>query len=117
MGYTNYYTQSTDFTDKEWKQIKSEFEYVKDHAGDIIEIQYDEKDYIQFNGTNGCESFCLNKYAKTEKERKYKEEDLEFNFCKTRELPYDIYVWHMLVFIAGLKASQGKKDFTISRDR
>ena len=72
MGYTNYYTQSTDFTDKEWKQIKSEFEYVKDHAGDIIEIQYDEKDYIQFNGTNGCESFCLNKHAKTEKERKYK---------------------------------------------
>lgn len=118
MGYTNYYNQSTDFTDKEWNQIKNEFEYIKEIAGDSIVIQSDIKEedhWIQFNGNPGCESFYICKYAKTE--RDYKDQDLTFHFCKTRELPYDIYVWHMLVFIMGLKVSNKKKDFEISRDR
>ena len=115
MGYTNYYNQSADFTDKEWNQIKDEFEYIKEIAGDSIVIQSNKEKWIQFNGNPGCESFYISKYAKTE--RDYEDQDLTFHFCKTRELPYDIYVWHLLVFIMGLKRTNKKKDFKISRDR
>jgi len=38
MGYTNYWDQSTNFTDKEWKQIKDEFNYVRYIAGDKIDV-------------------------------------------------------------------------------
>ena len=115
MGYTNYYNQETDFTDKEWSQIKDEFAYIIEQAGETIVVQYNTDDYIQINGNPGCESFYVSKNARKEKE--YDDQDVSFHFCKTRELPYDIYVWHMLVFIKGMKASQGKEDFSISRDR
>ena len=115
MGYTNYYNQSADFTDKEWNQVKDEFEYIKGIAGDAIDVQSEKNsDWISFNGNPGCESFYIYKYAKTE--RDYKDQDLTFHFCKKRELPYDIYVWHMLVFILGLKRTNEKKDFKIGRD-
>jgi len=115
MGYTNYWDQSTNFTDKEWKQIKDEFNYVRYIAGDKIDVTADNDKNIVFNGIPGCETFKLNKIIPTKQE--YAGQDLKFNFCKTRELPYDIYVWHMLVFIMGLKRTNEKKDFKISRDR
>ena len=72
MGYTNYYNQSADFTDKEWNQIKDEFEYIKEIAGDSIVIQSNGENWIQFNGNPGCESFYISKMQKLKEIMKIK---------------------------------------------
>jgi len=112
MGYTNYWHQDMDFTDKEWKEIQSEVQYIKEMGENVIDVHSEDKEII-INGKPGCETFVLNKNKPTVKE--YKQQDLTFNCCKTRELPYDIYVWHLLVFCAGMVNDVNK--FSISRDR
>ena len=110
MGYTNYWECETDFTDDEWKAVREEAQYIKDIAGagygenmfralDSVDILENE---ICYNGVadNGCETFYLNRKA------------TDFSFCKTREMPYDIYVWHLLTFCQMIK-----KDFHAKRDR
>lgn len=110
MGYTNYWKQSTDFTVDEWCAVKNEAEYLKNIGSNFNVGIY--KDEIIINGNNeGCESFDLNRKARTEADRKYKEQQLDLHFCKTRELPYDLAVWHLLTFCQMIK-----KDFECSRD-
>ena len=36
MGYTNYWHKYNDFTESEWKQIKEEFNYIKEVVGFLI---------------------------------------------------------------------------------
>jgi hypothetical protein len=112
MGYTNYWHQDIDFTNKEWKEIQSEVQYIKEMGENVIDVHSEDKEII-INGRPGCETFVLNKNKPTVKE--YEQQDLIFNCCKTRELPYDIYVWHILVFCAGMINNTDK--FSISRDR
>ena len=110
MGYTNYWSQPTDFTDKEWTLVQKEFDYIREIAGDKIDAQL-VHDAIVFDGGKGgnCETFVLEKQAK--KVEEYKGQDLAFHFCKTRGMEYDIYVWHLLTFCQMIK-----KDFTCRRD-
>jgi len=113
MGYTNYWHQDMDFTDKEWKSVQQEVEYMQEIGDSTISvIQNDDKE-IAINGHSNCETFVLTRYKPDTPE--YEGQDLTFNFCKTRELPYDIYVWHLLVFCAGMINDVNK--FSISRDR
>ena len=119
MGYTNYWECETDFTDEEWKAVCNEAQYMKEidssypenmfrtldivvhfQVNDIVKGKF--KNEICFNGVadNGCETFYLNNKA------------TDFSFCKTNELPYDIYVWHLLTFCQMIK-----KDFHARRDR
>ena len=103
MGYTNYWECETDFTDDEWKAVCNEAEYMKGHAVEVVLDSIDIlKNEICFNGygDSGCETFYLNNKA------------TDFSFCKTNELPYDIYVWHLLTFCQMIK-----KDFHARRDR
>jgi hypothetical protein len=110
MGYTNYWEQSTDFTTDEWCAVMNEAEYLKGIGRNFNVGIY--KDEIIINGNNeGCESFSLTCKARTEADRRYKEQKLELHFCKTRELPYDLAVWHLLTFCQMIK-----KDFKCSRD-
>ena len=113
MGYTNYWHQDMDFTDKQWKAVQEEVEYIDGIANDNLADINITDDYILMNGNPGCETFILKRNKPTKKE--YERQDLTFNFCKTRELPYDIYVWHLLVFCAGMINNTDK--FSISRDR
>lgn len=110
MGYTNYWSQPTDFTDKEWTLVQKEFDYIREIAGDKIDAQL-VHDAIVFDGGKGgnCETFVLEKEA--QKVEEYKGQDLAFHFCKTRGMEYDIYVWHLLTFCQMIK-----KDFTCRRD-
>ncbi len=110
MGYTNYWDQPTNFTDQEWNAVREEFEYIREIAKDKIDVE-DVHDCIAFNGGTGggCETFILLKEVPTEK--RYPEQKLEFNFCKTRGAEYDIYVWHLLTFCQMIK-----EDFVASRD-
>ena len=36
MGYTNYWKQNKSFTDKEWKLVKDEYDYLKEVCEGII---------------------------------------------------------------------------------
>ena len=60
MGYTNYWSQPTDFTDKEWDLVKREYNYIREIAGDKIEVQF-VHNAIVFDGAKGnsCETFVL----------------------------------------------------------
>ena len=113
MGYTNYWECYTDFTDEEWEAVCNEAQYIKEIDSSYQENMFRTLDSVDilkgkvineicFNGVadNGCETFYLNKKA------------TDFSFCKTREMPYDIYVWHLLTFCQMIK-----KDFHARRDR
>ena len=109
MGYTNYWECETDFTDDEWKAVCEEAQYMKEIDSAYQENMFrtlDSVDILEneicFNGVAdlGCETFYLNNKA------------TDFSFCKTNELPYDIYVWHLLTFCQMIK-----KDFHARRDR
>jgi len=111
MGYTNYWNQTTDFTDKEWDMVRKEFKYIREIAGDKIKVEDDSSNVIAFNGgvEGNCETFILFKHAK--KKADYEGQDIGFRFCKTRAMTYDIYVWHLLTVCTVIK-----KGFTINRD-
>jgi len=97
MGYTNYWKQKTDIPLGKWKKIKDEYtEYVLPVAGDLIKDESGIDD-ITFHGS--CETFVFNRKALTEADRRYPEQDLSFNFCKTRGAKYDLAVWYLLVSI------------------
>jgi|DEB0MinimDraft_10_1074344.scaffolds.fasta_scaffold05941_2 hypothetical protein len=113
MGYTNYWHKYNDFTESEWKQIKEEFNYIKEVVGFLIKDESTD-DIIKFNGIgdNGHEDFYLNREARTPFDKTYEGQDVSFDFCKTNEKPYDIVVWHLLTFINRICPN-----FAISRDR
>jgi len=113
MGYTNYWHQDMDFTDKEWKAVQQEVEYMQEIGDSIISVIRNDDNEIAINGNPTCETFVLTRYKPDTPE--YEGQDLTFNCCKTRELPYDIYVWHLLVFCAGIINNTDK--FSVSRDR
>ena len=113
MGYTNYWHQDMDFTDKEWRTLQEEVKYMQEIGSDTIVVSQNDDNEIVINGRPTCETFVLNRYKP--KTPDYEGQDLTFNCCKTRELPYDIYVWHLLVFCAGMINNTDK--FGISRDR
>ena len=113
MGYTNYWHQDMDFTDKQWKAVQEEVEYMQEIGDSTISVIRNDENEIAINGNSTCETFVLTRYKPDTPD--YEGQDLTFNCCKTRELPYDIYVWHLLVFCTGMINNTDK--FSISRDR
>lgn len=118
MGYTNYWKQYRDFTGAEWLMIKDQYSYLRDtceHHIFIDETQHDAE--IAFNGTkdNECETFILEQtpFANAQANGR-PDEYYKFNFCKTRQNPYDLVVWNLLSWIAN---KFGDGVVTISRDR
>lgn len=112
MGYTNYWHQYINFNDKQWKALQQEAEYINGIADKNLTDVKITDEHIIFNGNPGCETFVLEKNIPTEPE--YPGQDLSFYFCKTRAMTYDIYVWHMLIFAAGMINDTYK--FSVSRD-
>ena len=121
MGYTNYWYQTRAFTDKEWYEIKTYLlfrhnSFELDDLDKEIKISILDDNIIQFNGKNGrlsCEDFTLYKNIR---EPFYKDDNVEFNFCKTRQLPYDMMVWKLLRFIKFVVLSPRDDTFKISND-
>ena len=121
MGYSNYWYQSRTFTDKEWYEIKTYllFRHTSFELDDLdkeIKISILDDNIIQFNGKNdrlSCEDFTLHKNIR---EPYYKDDKVEFNFCKTRQLPYDMMVWKLLKFINFVVLDPWNKQFKISND-
>ena len=121
MGYTNYWYQTRAFTDKEWYEIKTYLlfrhnSFELDDLDKEIKISILDDNIIQFNGKNAklsCEDFTLYKNVR---EPLYKDDKVEFNFCKTRQLPYDMMVWKLLKFINFVVLDPWNKQFKISND-
>ena len=121
MGYTNYWYQTRAFTDKEWYEIKTYLlfrhnSFELDDLDKEIKISILDDNIIQFNGKNDrlyCEDFTLYKNVR---EPFYKDDNVEFNFCKTRQLPYDMMVWKLLRFIKFVVLSPRDDTFKISND-
>jgi hypothetical protein len=121
MGYTNYWYQTRAFTDKEWYEIKTYllFRHTSFELDDLdkeIKISILDDEVIQFNGKNdrlSCEDFTLYKNLR---KPFYKDDKVEFNFCKTRQLPYDEMVWKLLKFIKFVVFSPREEIFKISND-
>ena len=121
MGYTNYWYQTRAFTDKEWYEIKTYLlfrhnSFELDDLDKEIKISILDDNIIQFNGKNdrlSCEDFTLYKNIR---EPFYKDDKVEFNFCKTRQLPYDEMVWKLLKFINFVVLDPWNKQFKISND-
>ena len=121
MGYTNYWYQTRAFTDKEWYEIKTYLlfrhnSFELDDLDKEIKISILDDNIIQFNGKNdrlSCEDFTLYKNVR---EPFYKDDNVEFNFCKTRQLPYDEMVWKLLKFINFVVLDPWNKQFKISND-
>lgn len=88
MGYTNYWDQDKEFTEAEWDAVRAEYAYLLEIAGETITDISEHTEEIVFNGSGpSCETFVL-----------LKKPTESFNFCKTRRLPYDLPVWHLLTF-------------------
>ena len=121
MGYTNYCYQTRAFTHKEWYEIKTYLlfrhnSFTLDDLDKEIKISILDDNIIQFNGKNdrlSCEDFTLYKNIR---EPFYKDDKVEFNFCKTRQLPYDMMVWKLLRFIKFVVLSPRDDTFKISND-
>ena len=116
MGYTNYYYQERDFTNKEWEDVMREGIYVQQMGFDVkfhrkrdtMSKMLGEVDTITLDGE--CETLVLRKYRRTKKH--YEDDNLSFDFCKTRRHQYDIAVKHLLSHCHSLLG----KDFTYSSD-
>lgn len=110
MGYTNYWTQTRDFTNDEWTKVKTEYDWLLEMDDqrtikDETTKQDGVNDLIIFNGKKELshETMIITKK---------KSGIAEFQFCKTARKPYDIGVWHMLAFIKSNTEAYSK----ISRD-
>jgi len=101
MGYTQYFQQGREITEKEWGGIMKDAASILQQAQDSgirLAADYDEPDQspvvsldmIRFNGVGaeGHETFHLPR--KMEQGRKG--EGYRFNFCKTARKPYDAAV-------------------------
>lgn len=115
MGYTNYWTQYRDFTETEWLMIKDQYDYLRDVGEHIIFV--DESHHhaeIAFNGIKDqeCETFILEQKPFTDSYQR--ELGNKFNFCKTRQKPYDLVVWQLLTWINN---KFGDSVMIVSRDR
>ena len=113
MGYTNYWYQTKPFSDPQWKAIKAEYLYLKEQ-NKVTKLFVDESDDIDrdilLNGVSEYETFHLSKSGES---GIFKDNNVFFNFCKTAERPYDLIVWHLLVFAKAVAPGS----ITILRDR
>ena len=108
MGYTQYWRQSRDFTDTEWLDLCGEaFRIIllaKELGIDVAGPLGDEEPEIniakiRINGRapdESCETFGLNKKMRELGEWETLDPKGVFDFCKTRQRPYDKVVVSIL---------------------
>lgn len=107
MGYTHYWTQTRDFTVKEWEQIGKDMDALFEHVSivqsiplagaqgepDTNPIVNDDKIWFNGSGDGSHETFCLNRISKGR------------DFCKTAQKPYDLAVTAALCYLQSVTKS------------
>lgn len=99
MGYTHYYNNGFEITDKEWEEVELAITPILNQYKNIICADYENSeesfiinhDEIIFNGKGdeGHETFAFYKKPKHR----------GFAFCKTARKPYDIVVCKVLLVL------------------
>ncbi len=100
MGYTHYFTQVRDFTPEEWNKIRlAAAQAITRAKEEGIEIAgWNREGFPEVNdsmislnglGERGCETFKVERVKPPKPEWDDAPGDEYFNFCKTRERPYD----------------------------
>jgi len=100
MGYTHYWRRYKDFTPEQWEAIVKEARTIVDSHAELL-AGWDGEDFpvvnenmISFNGRDpeSCESFSIKRWLKDYGSRGESADIATrgfFDFCKTRQLPYD----------------------------
>ena len=108
MGYTHYWRQSRDFSETEWLDLCGEAFRIIDLAKElgvyVAGPLGDEEPEInivkiRLNGrapNDSCETFGLDKYKRELGEWETPDPKGVFDFCKTRQRPYDKVVVSIL---------------------
>lgn len=97
MGYTHYWNRPENL-EEGWSEFLKGAKNIIKKSGVKLDGLEANKDIIRFDG--GCETFYLPKVGEG-----------GFNFCKTRQLPYDIVVVAILFLAQGIF-----KNFKFSSD-
>jgi len=89
MGYTHYWRSQKRFTDNEWNTLREKVKKVLDAYGELVTPPLVDSEVIRFNGIgdDGHETFLLTKQFQ------------DFEFCKTRQKPYDLVVCLVLLAV------------------
>jgi hypothetical protein len=123
MGYTNYYYQKKNLTQKQWEKVCLETFQILDYCkGKKIELAFEcdvpkppevSNDMIRFNGVNneGHETFIF--FKKKPEVQAFQTDSKEyFYFCKTARKPYDLAVCLVLLSLA----NHAPKSVTLGSD-
>ena len=96
MGYSHYWTKKDSISDDSWNKICALFRAILEKNPGIIQYESDTakppqigSSVIRFNGIGelGCETF------------EFSRERVGFDFCKTSQKPYDIFVVSVLILV------------------
>jgi len=110
VGYTHYYYQSKNLTQKQWEKVCLETFQILDYCKakkiklafecDIPKPPEVSDEMIRFNGVNdeGHETFIF--FKKKPEEQIHSDKSRYFYFCKTARKPYDLAVCLVLLSLA-----------------
>ena len=125
MGYTHYFKRQRNISNEEANSLFKAYAVgvekivqkahergiaIADRFGERIGVEILD-DYIAFNGLDeeSCETFLVRAMPEPyNPERRWEDQDWEFNFCKTRHLPYDEVVTACLILMKDVYGSRVK---------
>ncbi len=94
MGFTRYWIRPKELDVERFAQFSAACQEVcKDFQDQLVDAVFNDTE-VRFDATPGCETFFIERIS-THRQR----EDGVFEFCKTRQLPYDTVVEQCLVLL------------------
>lgn len=98
MGYTHYFKQNKPVDDQTWQKIINDCKKIVDNLKNelpSIKLGSDDPNGVMFNS----ERINLNDIYSGHETFNLPKKDLNFNFCKTAQKPYDLAVCCMLLIV------------------
>ena len=96
MGYTHYWYRPAILPLKKWRNWTKELQPLIKEEGKVLSDVFIGEDEVYFNGLPPCETFFIARNELNDgapiRATVPKKNGEWFSFCKTRQLPYDLYV-------------------------
>jgi len=94
MGFTRYWIRPRKLDAERFARFSVACqEACKDFQGQLVDATFDDSE-VRFDAMPGCETFMIERVSSGRQR-----EDVVFEFCKTRHLPYDTVVEKCLVIL------------------